>query len=526
MSKTNILIFIVCVCIGGLLSLWLGQDICFDLRNYHLYIPYAFLHGRESIDLLAAGPVHTFFNPLPDIPYYLIFSYLNNWPKITGFLMGSYYGLSLFILYKWVTKIITGNSVSTYFLQTATCIFALTGMAGFLQIGMFSNEELLTVFAVLAAYLLFCGTDERFGFQLKYLAGAAFLVSFAAGLKYTAAPAAIGVGLCCLFLLIKNKASYKAYLCVIGTAVAGFLLADGYFLWHKWKELGNPLFPYFNHIFKSPLFPHTALANSPFVPHGWKERLFLPFLRLSFFDSEYRLDFRILWGYISFILLGAGGLFYIKKRPLFKPYVLLLGLFIGTYIPWVIFFGNIRYAIFLEILSSLLLVCLSVRFIPVKYLSGLLIGLSAYSVNQSLSLWPRAKFVSQNITFSQPVFIEDNSLVVMGGHFSFLIPFLNPNARYIGGINFQSGKMPLTRAKRRFIAPLQRLDYRHYFPVREEIRNHQGQLYLLAPYTKWIWNNDFWNDYGIDVSDKHCQVFRTNFLRYPFFLCVVKKTAQ
>lgn len=526
MSKNNIFIFIICVCIGGLLSLWLGQDTCFDLRNYHLYVPYAFLNGRDTIDLLAAGPIHTFFNPLPDIPYYLIFSYFYDWPQLTGFLAGSYYGILLFVLYQWVTKIITGNNLSARCLRASTCIFALTGIAAFWQIGMFTNEELVAVFAVWAAYLLFCGTDERFGFQLKYLAEAAFLVSFAGGLKYTAVPAVAGVGVCCLFLLIKNKASYKAYLCVMGAALAGFLLADGCFLWQKWKELGNPLFPYFNHIFKSPFFPPEALPNSPYVPQGWKERLFLPFLRLNFFDSEYRLDFRMLLGFISFILFCAGGLFYIKKRPLSKPYVLLLGLFIGTYIPWVLLFGNIRYAVFLEILSCLLFTCLLLRFIPAKFLFILLIGLSVYTAERPFPRWPRKNFSAQNITFSQPVFIEDGSLVVVGGHFSFLIPFLNPNARYIGGINFQSGKISLTRAKRRFLAPLQKLDYQHHFPVREEIRKHRGQLYLLVPYANWIWDNDFWKDYGIDISGRHCQVFRTNFVIHPFFLCTVKKAVQ
>lgn len=526
MSKKNIFLFIICVCIGGGISLWLGQDIGFDIRNYHLYIPYAFLHGRASADLIAAGTVHTFFNPLPDIPYYLIFSYLNNWPKLTGFLLGGYYGLLLFALVKWTTQIMRENTAEVKCLRGMTVCFALTGLSAFLQVGHSSNEILLALFAVLASYLLFCGTDERLRFQLKYLVGAAFLVSFAAGLKYTAAPAAIGVGVCCLFLLIKNKSSYKAYLGVLGAALVGFLLADGYFLWHKWQTLGNPLFPYFNHIFKSPFFPDKALPNSPYVPHGWKEWLFLPWLRIKSPNWDYLLDFRLILGTISFILLGAGGVFYIKKQPLVKPYILLLGLFIGTYIPWVILFGNMRYAVFLEILSCLLFICLLRRFVPTKILCVLLIGLSIFSVMRPLPKWPRKKFAVKNITFSQPVFVQNDSLVVVGGHFSFLIPFLNPNARYIGGINFHSEKIPLSRMERRFLAPLQFLDYQHNFPIREEIKNHQGNIYLLAPYLPWVWNNDFWNDYGIDVSNKHCQVFRTNFLKYSLFLCVVKKAVQ
>lgn len=54
-----------------MLSLLLGQDMCFDFQNYHLYAPYAFLHGRANVDIIPAGALHTFFNPLLDVPSYL-----------------------------------------------------------------------------------------------------------------------------------------------------------------------------------------------------------------------------------------------------------------------------------------------------------------------------------------------------------------------------------------------------------------------------------------------------------------------
>ena len=81
-------ILLLCLLCGGLWSLWLGQDVSFDLLNYHLYLPYAFLHGRFGQDLIAAGATHTFFNPLADIPYYLLFVHLNDWPRLTAFLQG------------------------------------------------------------------------------------------------------------------------------------------------------------------------------------------------------------------------------------------------------------------------------------------------------------------------------------------------------------------------------------------------------------------------------------------------------
>lgn len=530
----NICLLLLCICIGGSISLILGQDIGFDIRNYHLYLPYAFLHNRLFSDIIAAGPVHTFFNPLPDIPFFLLFYYLNDWPKLTGFLLGGYYGLLLFTVYKWTSLFWQGKNRWDEFLRILTVIFSLTGMAAILQVGHSSNEELMALLAVLSAFFLFKGTQEDFSFNLKYICLATFLVSFSTGLKHTAAPAALGVGLCCLFLLIKNKSSYKKYLCILGTALGGFLLADGYFLFEKYNKLWNPFFPFFNHIFQSPLFPNEALANSPYVPNGWKEWLFLPFLRLNFPNWDYHLDFRLLLGLVSFVVLLLGIIIYIKKRPSSKTQVLLIGLFAGTYIPWTILFGNMRYSIFLEILSCILFVWLLRKFIPAKYLWVAVAGLTLFSVCRELPRWPREPYNQKNITFSQKATIKDNALVLIGGHHSFLIPFLNPKARYIGGVHLSAEDFDIPIQMARPVSPLQPLDYTHHFNpiIRKEIARHQGELYLLVPFLDWVLRkDDFWKTYGLDTSVKYCQVMRTNILKQSYIdgamaLCLVKKAGQ
>ncbi|MGN0024782.1 MAG: hypothetical protein ACI351_05060 [Candidatus Avelusimicrobium sp.] len=528
MSKTNILIFIVCICIGGTLSLLLGQDIGVDLLNYHLYNPYAFLHGKLSIDFIPAGVVHTFFNPLADIPFFWLFYYLNDFPKLTAFIKGGYYGVLLFMLCKWVPIIFKAHPISQT-VQGVIIIFSLTGMATLLQVGFSSNEELMACVAVISAYLLFRGTDEHLHFRLKYILLAVFLVSCAAGLKYTAAPAACGVGLCCLFLLIKNKSSYKKYLCVMSCALSGFILTNGYFLWHNWKILKNPLFPFFNNIFKSPFFPTIFLPNSESVPNNWKEYVFLPFLRLHFYDAEHCLDFRLLLGFISFAVLAAGCLYYIKKRPLSKTYTLLLILFIGTYIPWVFVFGNMRYAIFLEILSSLLFTLLLIRRIPVKLICIILIILSTLSLQlkkKPLFDVQHQDFDKKNITFSQRVVIPDDALVILTGHYSALIPFLNTKARYMGGIQLSAEKLHVSQGdilSVQFFLPS--AYYQHNFPIRKEIQQHSGPIYILVPFLYWVWGESFWKEYGIDTNGTYCQVFDTNLTRrkYRLALCKVKK---
>src|SRR5262245_58134644 len=62
---------LLCLLIAATISVLLGQDANWDLRNYHLYNPYAFLTGRFWTDLMPAG-LQSNFNPLLDLPYYLL----------------------------------------------------------------------------------------------------------------------------------------------------------------------------------------------------------------------------------------------------------------------------------------------------------------------------------------------------------------------------------------------------------------------------------------------------------------------
>ena len=78
------------VCAGvGLLSVALGPDNYWDLRYYHLYAPWAYLHGRYLYDI---GPAQEqgFLNPTADFLFYgLISSPLNSAPRLIAFIMGA-----------------------------------------------------------------------------------------------------------------------------------------------------------------------------------------------------------------------------------------------------------------------------------------------------------------------------------------------------------------------------------------------------------------------------------------------------
>ncbi|MGZ3274643.1 MAG: hypothetical protein ACXU8Z_12840, partial [Caulobacteraceae bacterium] len=49
----------------------LGKEAAWDFLNYHRYVPYALLHNRLGFDL-AVGHAATYYNPLLDVPVFLI----------------------------------------------------------------------------------------------------------------------------------------------------------------------------------------------------------------------------------------------------------------------------------------------------------------------------------------------------------------------------------------------------------------------------------------------------------------------
>src|ERR1700682_469686 len=82
-----------------LVSLYLGQDINYDLKDYHFYNAWALWTGRWSQDLFAAGPA-TYFSPFLDVPYYLVAMEL--FPSHGAYvvaLAGLPYGVLLYFIY-------------------------------------------------------------------------------------------------------------------------------------------------------------------------------------------------------------------------------------------------------------------------------------------------------------------------------------------------------------------------------------------------------------------------------------------
>ncbi|MFO0041440.1 MAG: hypothetical protein ACK55W_05790, partial [Pseudomonadota bacterium] len=68
-----------------------GPDANWDLRNYHLYSAWAWLEGRETVDV-AAAQAQTWFNPALWVPHFLLFRQLDG--LVLAAVLGALHGLA------------------------------------------------------------------------------------------------------------------------------------------------------------------------------------------------------------------------------------------------------------------------------------------------------------------------------------------------------------------------------------------------------------------------------------------------
>src|SRR5215470_16365701 len=75
-----------------------------------------------------------------------------------------------------------------------------------------------------------------------------------------------------------------------------------------WLEFGNPLFPYFNQYFHSPMGLPESYRDTRFLPYGfWRNLLFpLVFSRypLTVGEAAFR-DYRILVAFVAIVMLAV-----------------------------------------------------------------------------------------------------------------------------------------------------------------------------------------------------------------------------
>jgi hypothetical protein len=120
-----------------------------------------------------------------------------------------------------------------------------------------------------------------------------FLGGAGVGLKLTGEIYAISLALMCLFTSGSFTCRIKYVVFLAFGGLIGFAITFSYWGLEMWSRFGNPLFPLFNNIFKSPMASLHSYADTRFAVKSIWELVSLPYRLMSenFFVSEMSLRY-------------------------------------------------------------------------------------------------------------------------------------------------------------------------------------------------------------------------------------------
>jgi hypothetical protein len=420
---------------SSILSVYLGQDANFDLRNYHIFNAWSFLLDSHNTFLAPVGE-QSYFNPLLDLPYFfMVAGPLNNFPVIVSALQGLYAGLLLFIILRLNLHIFYNRPFISF---TATFI-GFFGASTYSQVGTTFNEVQLAVI-VLAGLLVLVTTKPSEERLIPFLA-AGTLAGAATGLKLTAATYAIALLATLIATQQPNKLLPIKLLHFILGCFIGFLLTSIYWFYTTYELFQNPIFPYYNAIFRSEFYPAFNPSDDRFKAHGFSDVILIPFHlaagSVGVSSEIYVRDPRFLVTGVSILFICAHlfarkdfehDIFSIKLRPTFG----LLVFFVIGYLVWVLQFGILRYAIPTEMVSGSIIVtaiCLIAG--PANWRSSVLSLVSATAILFATTPpdWGRISYGSKVVEVAWPALPSSVRIVIGGGPVSYTLPFADVQIR-------------------------------------------------------------------------------------------------
>jgi dolichyl-phosphate-mannose-protein mannosyltransferase len=508
--------------IAGLVSVALGPDNYWDLRYYHLYDPWAYLHDRYLYDL---GPAQEegFLNPIADFLLYgMISSPLNEAPRAIAFIMGAVHGINAALLLAIVTHVLRPPDPRE---RTALCAIAwligVTG-AGFVPLIGTCSNDLTSALFILAALLGLIKAAEPDGPRPQAaFAAAGVAAGLGIALKYTSAVFAPGLGVVLLMAAMRRRSALGVIAFGLAAAVSFFAVV-GHHMLTLWNDFGSPVFPYMNQVFRSPWFEPTAIRDARFIPQGLWALLTFPFswtVTDTYIVVEHPFrDWRAAIAYITIIaaavafvvrrLRGGGRRVHTVTTP---GLGLVLAFVIISYFAWALGFGYYRYVVPLEMLTGVVTIGTLIRLVPAPrwrtaFAVAVLVAVTTSTVYPD---WGRRPYADRYVDVHVPP-LPENAVVLIAtwDPAAFFIPYAEPKAQYVGIENnylalSQNNKLA-TAVKAIMHAP-----GRPKFVVKVEDDRERGRLVAAMA------------QLGLRYTGAPCLPIETNLTGYEMSLCEV-----
>ena len=354
---------------GGL-SLWLGQDLNFDLLNYHYYAGYAFLHGRTFSDLAPAGS-QSFLPPLINVFHYLGIAHLP--PRVFGFLLGSIHGLNVLLIFALGFAVLPRDDPrGARVVAVLAAVVGSLGPAAVSLLGTTFGDNLVSIPAALALLLVLATGPDANARWASWLAFAAGVLGGAAlGLKLPMAVYQLGLLVAAGALWWRSGSLAKRLGMLSLGSLLGYLPTGGFWASELQRDFGNPVFPFANNLFRS---EYQSLET------GMVERLSYGLVRpvvdmalgrpgrlaeITMRDVRFLL---LLVAGIGCAAVGAAARARGSRREPWSAFQrALLAWWLTAYVAWALMLSTYRYVALLEFTAPLVLFLVLRRLAPARH---------------------------------------------------------------------------------------------------------------------------------------------------------------
>jgi hypothetical protein len=272
-TAPRFLIYCCCTLAALLTSYHLGKDVAWDTLDYHFYAGFSALHDRFGQDYFPAG-AQTYLNPYVFVPFYLLAaSGLTSLQA--ALILAAVQSVILWLVYELALAVAPpAKPAERLAIGICAVVLAFANPVLINQLGS-SFADVLTAEIVIAGWLLLARTVHKPGSaRVVY---AALLLGCACALKLSNAFHAVCAGV--IVLLIpggwRSRLRYAALFAIAG--IAGFAVVAGPWCIRLQEHFGNPFFPLFNGIFRSPQFTTAPSVDYRFVPFSLAAALWRPF---------------------------------------------------------------------------------------------------------------------------------------------------------------------------------------------------------------------------------------------------------
>jgi hypothetical protein len=475
-------------------------------------------------DVLPAG-IQGYLNPYIYVPMYVLYKFLS--PIAVGAVIGGMHGLCFISAYIVARALLANWSLTAGRLTAFAC--ATFGIINPFFLGMlgssFSDNLTPPLILIPLAFVMLARFPDPSRLQLtdtRYYLGlliSGLAMGMSVAFKLTNCAYVLGLLVAWGFKFHFSRKDILGAIVLFGAVGIGFLIVEGEWMWRLYTEFKSPMFPFYNHIFKSDMIgeidtnvPAWAAAHSVrdffAYPYRWAQGI-PPITEWQFTDARFAFLSTLIAGILLVRLIPP---LRKKIKTISEPaYIVNRYWFIAiwsavSYVLWIDQFGALRYLMPLTLLTGILTLLCLLKLVPSRKLAigiwGVLAAISL--ITMQATYFGRVKWENSWYPVHVPEQLQvSKNTLYLKNTLSFIIPFFPKDAHFIslGYLTLQGG-LPEN--------------------ARNMIANYQGPMrtLLLVPMQDASFYDQL-KTYGLRVDPRDCVNFKGGV--YPFLSCRIER---